>query len=90
MQKMEALALSFPSLGRAWGVSPWNVDEFAEWAAGPAPSSGMRCTARFVLSVWNPYHEWACGPFDLTEALRCWDDDHRAAFIAWARAPWWA
>lgn len=88
MQKMEALALSFPSLERAAGVSPWDAEAFAAWAAGPAPSQGMRCAAQFVLTVWNHYVEWECGRFDVMEALSCWDDRHRAAFLGWAANPW--
>ena len=90
MKRMEALALSFPSLEHAPGVSPWEPEVFAEWAAGPAPSHGTRCAAPLVLLVWNSYAEWPCGRFDLMDALACWDDRHRAAFIAWAQKPWWA
>ncbi len=46
---MEELVLSFPSLGRANGVCPWDEESFAAWACGPAPSHGARCAARFVL-----------------------------------------
>lgn len=27
--------------------------------------------------------------FNVVEAFQAWDDRHRAAFIAWASAPWW-
>ena len=42
-----------------------------------------------MLAVWNPDVEWQCGRFDLMEALCCWDDRHRAAFLMWAAEPWW-
>jgi len=32
---------------------------------------------------------WACGLFDLIDAMSTWDDAHRKAFVAWARDPWW-
>ena len=32
---------------------------------------------------------WENGPFDVIEALKCWDVRHREAFLAWARDPWW-
>ena len=28
--------------------------------------------------------------YDIMEALGCWDNEHRAAFVAWAAEPWWA
>jgi hypothetical protein len=28
-------------------------------------------------------------PFDVVDALAHWDAEHREAFLAWARAPWW-
>ncbi len=86
---MDELILSFPTLGQAEGVCPWDERRFAAWACGPAPSHGARCAARFVLSVWNSKRQWKCGAFDLMEALGCWDDEHRAAFMQWVRAPWW-
>ena len=30
-----------------------------------------------------------CGPFDVVDALSTWDAAHRAAFLAWAKDPWW-
>jgi len=47
------------------------------------------CAGRFVLSVWNSYHEWHAGRFDLHAALGCWDARHRAAFARWVTNPWW-
>ena len=36
----------------------------------------------------GPPDDWP-GRFDLMEAVRIWDDDHRRVFLAWAEAPWW-
>jgi hypothetical protein len=32
---------------------------------------------------------WRCGPFDVVDASSTWDAEHRAAFVAWAKEPWW-
>jgi hypothetical protein len=84
-QKMSALAKSFPTLEDAPGVEPWDPAGLNRWASGPAPSSGARHAARFVLSVWN----WN-NRFDVHSAIRVWDDRHVAAFAAWALKPWYA
>lgn len=88
--RIHLLAWKFPCLRHAPGVEPWNADRLDDWAASGGPSHGEKCSARFVLAVWNPNHEWQVGRFDLMEALRIWDEDSHKAFIAWARDPWWA
>ncbi len=80
----------------------WGDDEhdggavrFAQWAR--AGGGGQRDAALFVLSVWNWMDDWSrvgltrgdSGRFDLHRALGNWDPSHRAAFVAWAREPWW-
>jgi hypothetical protein len=87
--RMEILAQSFPTLRGVPGTQPWDPERFETWAAGPAPSHGAFCAARFILAVYNSTDEWQCGTFDLMEALACWDDQHRAAFLEWVREPWW-
>lgn len=90
-QKMSNLALTFPSLVRGDGVTPWDAHRLDEWAA--PVSHGERCAAQFVLAVWGgiPASEcyWKSGPFDLIEALHVWDERHHHAFLTWVRAPWW-
>lgn len=86
--RIALLALSFPTLQKAPGVSPWNARAFEAWAVGPVPSSGAFHAARFVLHVWNSTARWSCGPFDLFKALQTWDEHHRAAFAEWALRPW--
>jgi hypothetical protein len=87
--RMSALALSFPSLRQADGLAPWEPEPFARWMRSGAPGHGAKCAGQFLLSVWNPSTRWKGGRFDLHEALAIWDEAHRAAFLAWARAPWW-
>lgn len=87
---MAKLAASFPTLKDAPGVAPFEPRALDRWASSsPAVTSGSLAAARFVLSVFNPSTAFECGRFDLHEALSVWDADHRAAFLAWATAPWW-
>ena len=87
--RIRRLAYSFPSLRTYYGgVKPWNASELDEWAAGPA-SHGEKVTARLLLAIWDPNHTWTAGRFDVMEALRVWDDEHREAFLEWASDPWW-
>lgn len=72
---------------------------FALWARDGG--GGRRDAALFVLSVWSSSIDWGdeCGlrrddgptggRFDVHRALGNWDPSHRAAFLAWARQPWW-
>jgi hypothetical protein len=88
-QKMTTFAKSFPSMAKASGVALWDAHTLDGWAAETPLSHGELVTARFLLAVWDPAREWRCGRFDLMEALRVWDEQHRAAFLAWAEDPWW-
>ena len=91
-ERIVELALTFPSL-RRWAlteVRPWEANRFDAWAAESALSHGEKVSARFVLAVWDPKAEWRSGRFNLMEALRIWDPEHRAAYLAWASDPWWA
>ncbi len=66
------------------------LKKLLKWALSPEPGSGAHHAARFVLTVWNlgPWQEF--DGFDFHEAFGKWDKKHRAAFLAWASAPWWA
>lgn len=83
-----SLCWSFPSLQEAPGIEPWRPEDLDAWAIGPAGTAGSRHAAAFVLAVWAPA-PWRVGPFDAVEALKVWDERHRAAFTAWAKDPWW-
>lgn len=58
------------------------------WTGGPGGciEEAERQAALFILNLWRRRMAWP--DFDLYEALACWDEDHRAAFQAWAMAPW--
>lgn len=88
--KIALLAAQFPALRKAPGTHPWNAVRLDAWAASGGPSHGERCSAQFILSVWNPDEDWQAGKFDLMEALRVWDDASHRAFLVWATNPWWA
>lgn len=44
--------------------------------------------AQFVLTLWSDTAigdcPWACGPFDVFEALAVWGATERQAFVSWA------
>jgi hypothetical protein len=99
---MSVLARSFPTLRQADGVEPWDVDRFVAWLCGPAPSHGAMHAGRFVLGVWHATADWrqvarelrldsaeALSRFDFVEAVRTWDDEHRAACARWMELPFW-
>ena len=86
--RMKKLARTFPSLCRVFDdLHPWDADKLERWAR--KASHGEQVSAQFILAVWDPSHEWQCGRFDAMEALRVWDEEHRAAFLSWAANPWW-
>jgi hypothetical protein len=101
MVRFERLARSFTALRRAPHAlfQPWDALRFAEFYR--PGSSGEKDAALFVLSVWNPSTNWkrlaklsrdrgpTGGFFDVHRALGNWDDANRAAFLEWARNPWW-
>lgn len=90
-RRMTSLATSFPTLRNADGVYPFDARRLSRWCrTSPATTSASRHAARFVLAVWNATTKWSCGRFDAVDALATWDGEHRAAFLEWAKRPWWA
>lgn len=85
-----ALARTFPSLegapGLQEGVYP-DLLALDAWAATLDRWDGQREAVQFVLHLFDGSREWACGRFHLRGAVTCWDDEHKAAFAAWARHP---
>ncbi len=87
--KMLELARAFPSLHDCPLVR-WDAATFDDWATDACDDDAARHAARFVLSLWNDAWPWRVGRFDVTRAVRKWDDEHRAVVIGWTREPWWA
>ena len=86
---MAVFARTFPCLAKAAGVTPWDANTLDQWATDTPLSHGELVAARFLLALWDSATDWRCGRFDVMEALRVWDDRHRAAFLACAGDPWW-
>jgi hypothetical protein len=86
---MSRMAEAFPTLRDAPGVRPWDPAKLDGWLrSSPSITSGSRDAAAFVLGLWNGSGTWSAS-FDVHRALSAWDGAHRAAFLAWASAPWW-
>lgn len=98
-EAMSMLARSFPSFeatsveGAARiGIDPWDVDRLAAYAKSGAPGGGATRLCLFLLSVWGGKSDlsiFGLRDFDLQDALQTWDAQHREAFLAWVREPWW-
>ncbi len=87
---MERLASMFPLLAGKPGTEPWDSLRLDRWAASDGcHDDAALFAARFCLKVWNPYEKRACGAFELFEAWAHWDDQHRAAALAWLEAPFY-
>jgi hypothetical protein len=82
-ERIQHLALAFPTLRRAGGVQPWQPHALDAWACGPLPGEDALHAARFVLALWDNAEIWSCGRFDAIEALAVWDGPHRGAFLTW-------
>lgn len=80
------LAETFPCLKGREIVVCWDANAVDTWACCGA-SHGQKLAARFVLSVWDPNHQWECGRFDVLEAYGAWDPEHWQAFQAWVKEP---
>ena len=72
----------------------FDVEKFVKLAKRLAVAGhGLNCATRFVLSVWNYQADragdYGLKPFDLHEAMGCWDPGHRKAFGEWVADPFW-
>jgi len=101
---MERLCALFHSLDGVPGTRPWDAMVLLKWlCTSPGVSHGSSHAAKFVLRVWNSYTNWDeaaheekllkksehIKPFDMFEALACWDGGNAAAFRAWVEVPFW-
>lgn len=69
------------------GTSSWDATRLER--NFPIASHGEQCVIQFLLNLWDPREKWACGPFDVFDALATWEERPRQAFLAWASHPWW-
>jgi hypothetical protein len=79
--EFERLALAFPALKRAVGISPWSPNQLDIWATEEATEPAAIAAAQFLLSLWNRNCRWQCGSFDMFSALEKWDVPHRSGFL---------
>jgi hypothetical protein len=83
---MTILAESFPSLREAMNGRPFDP-QWMEAHVEESADAGSRASAKFVLDVWNAHQPTRQARFDLIEAMRVWDNDHRNAFDEWVNGP---
>ena len=62
------------------------ADEYAPLRRWLAVDRELR--AADVLRELAAAETWRVGAFNAAAALASWDEGHRAAFLAWARDPW--
>lgn len=91
--KVTELARTFHSLDQAPGIDPFDAEALWAWVEEGRQTPAERHTALFVLNVWgdasnDPNRPWPI--FDAMDALARWDRYNRAAFLSWAKDPWWA
>lgn len=65
-----------------------DVSRLMDLAEADAPCPSYHA-ARFILAVWSKNDESSRTPFDVIAALAVWNEEHRAAFLAWAATPSW-
>ncbi len=96
-RRMVELVLLFPTLRNAACVGKYPGEfcatTFRRWARRHAYSRAQQHAVAFVLAVfWGGNRFKPCtgiDRFDVVDAMGTWDERHRAAFRAWAEAPWW-
>jgi len=92
LEKLVALARSFPTLDGAIELDyefPMDRDRFIDWLENAKRTGtfgkGAGCAAEFCLHVFSGRQN----KFDMYLALSHWDEDHVAAFQAWAADPYY-
>lgn len=64
-------------------------DPTADWDSRDFVEAWIRVARLTAEDLGFDPRESRLGKFDVFEALRIWDDDHRTAFLAWAKNPVW-
>lgn len=91
LSRVAALARTFPSLATApvYALADeFDPDAFDSWASSNDCTGQAFFAAQFILQVVSAGEHWETGTFNAVLAMLAWDEAHRAAFLAWARAPW--
>jgi len=88
LERVVELARTFPSLADNAILDAFDADVFDAWASGNDCTGQAFFAAQFVLQVVSAGEHWETGTFNAVLAMLAWDEAHRAAFLAWARAPW--
>lgn len=88
LERVVELARTFPSLADNAILDAFDADVFDTWASGNDCTGQAFFAAQFVLQVVSAGEHWETGTFNAVLAMLAWDEAHRAAFLAWARAPW--
>lgn len=89
--KMADLCASFHPLRGRPGTDPWDADLLIRALRRDDWTPASRDCALFVLGVWNAAiaRDRPALRFDFVTAFGRWDAQNRAAFLAWAAAPFW-
>lgn len=88
--RMTRLAESFRSLEYKPGIRPWNAAALADWVRRGEATQAQAQAAAFVLEIANMSAVWDGVPSSkMHDAASVWSKEDRAAFAAWAQAPWY-
>lgn len=88
--RVTELARTFHSLERAEGIEPFDAEALWICAQNEHLTPAEHQAAVFILNVWGGPNDRPWPTFDVMEAVSRWDNQNRAAFVAWAKEPWWA
>src|SRR4051812_9818469 len=83
-RQVTRVARLFPMLDTADGLEPFDPRKLERWAIENRVGHGCECAVRFVLDLFEHGRARTLPPFDVFEAMRCWDARHQAAFAIWA------
>jgi hypothetical protein len=71
------------------GSINFDASAFDQWASSTSSliSKGERIIAQFILGVFDQYHEWECGRFDIFEAAGVLSKGNLQVISEWVRKP---
>lgn len=86
-ERITALARTIPCLRHRRDIDPFDPQSLDAWATSGA-SGGEKTAVRFILTIYNQHHPWACGRFDLFEAYGRCDETTWKVIQAWVQNPY--